>query len=428
MLYVPADPQYRGRPVHGLFELATGRSERNGTSAPYAIAATDATATVLAQLATAVGGPGLAAPSLATFDAWLRQNVPDFAHVDGPSYNALGANREPPIFDQDAFQSILNKAQQLSATGGGELLLIVDVLECLVNDWPRNFHALSPNHPPARGTALVVQAMRSIFSLLQVNTMYWMHDVFTVCRAPALAEWKRRHQQSPNLVPPAARIKGAKLLGELFFKCLPSNNIKVSAGLLSGTVTNQFAGQAGGGGVKLEKWHVHSQLIGINCYTNYHYSIMVNSIFPHLRSALLDRLCLVIHNMASKLPSSAPAVALLPVSDIYKCLLVLLPGYRFASFEAVSKTFAYNPRLYVQMALGAQAAVAEKCESGTNGEFLKHLPSLPSQHMRTLLWDQGFEAEVLELDDVELAKWCLAEAEQVALGAGVARQANSSTL
>lgn len=108
-------------------------------------------------------------------------------------------------------------------------------------------------------------------------------------------------------------------------------------------MANQFAGQAAGGGVKLEKWHVHSQLIGINCYTNYHYSIMVNSIFPHLRSALLYRLCLVIHNMASKLPLSAPAMALLPVSDIYECLLVLLPGYHFASFEAVSKTFAYNP-------------------------------------------------------------------------------------
>ena len=70
---------------------------------------------------------------------------------------------------------------------------------------------------------------------------------------------------------------------------------------------------------------------------------MVNSIFPHLRSALLYRLCLVIHNIASKLPSSAPAFALLPVSDIYECLLVLLTGYCFASFEAVSKTFAYDP-------------------------------------------------------------------------------------
>ena len=129
----------------------------------------------------------------------------------------------------------------------------------------------------------------------------------------------------------------------VFFKCLPSNNIRVSNVLLSGTVANQFAGQAAGGGVKLEKWHVHSQLTSINCYTNYHYSIMVNSIFPHLRAVLLYRLCLIIRHLASKLPSSAPAVALLPVSDIYKCLLVLLPGYCFASFEAVSKTFAYNP-------------------------------------------------------------------------------------
>ncbi|TKA53456.1 hypothetical protein B0A53_04450 [Rhodotorula sp. CCFEE 5036] len=271
--------------AHPVIRDAAGDLSATELRNPYAIAATDGTATTLAQLAAAVGGPALAAPSLDTFDAWLRQNVPDFGHLDGPSYDALGADREPPIFDQDAFQSILNKAQQLSATGGGKLLLIVDVLE--------------------------------------VDAMYWMHDVFTVCRAPALAEWKRRHQLSPNLVPPAAWIKGAKLLGELFFKCLPSNNIRVSNVLLSGTVANQFAGQAAGGGVKLEKWHVHSQLTSINCYTNYHYSIMVNSIFPHLRAVLLYRLCLIIH--------------------IYKCLLVLLPGYCFASFEAVSKTFAYNP-------------------------------------------------------------------------------------
>lgn len=32
---------------------------------------------------------------------------------------------------------------------------------------------------------------------------------------------------------------------------------------------------------------------------------------------------------------------------------------------------------------------AEQRESGTDQEFLEHLRSLPSQHMRTLLWDQG---------------------------------------
>ena len=112
MLYVPAVLVLRKK--EDLFTRFSSRQAGDLSATelrnPYAIAATDATATLLAQLATAVGGPGLAAPSLATFDTWLRQNVPDFAHLDGPSYNALGANREPPIFDQDAFQSILNEA------------------------------------------------------------------------------------------------------------------------------------------------------------------------------------------------------------------------------------------------------------------------------------------------------------------------------
>ncbi|GAA5993840.1 hypothetical protein JCM10908_006486 [Rhodotorula pacifica] len=410
----------------------------------YAIATTDHTRVILQQLKVVVSTPGMPLVALDNFDDWLRQSVPAFHRLNVPSYDSDGPDREPPIFDTESFQAILDEARQLAADGGGKLLLIVDILECLLYDYPQNFHPFSPRGPPPRATVLVVQALRSLFGLLKVKAAYWIHDVFTICRAIALAAWKIRHGYAPNLTPPAAWIQSAQLLGDLFFALLDRNNIELSVVLLSGSIASQFAGRPAAEGVKLESKTVNSPLLGLDCYTSYHYSIMVNSSYPQLRSALLYRLCLLLHEITSTLPTTDPTFHLPPVSDIYNCMLVLLSPYRFVAFEHVSSTFSYDPvgdpsfvasflsvskyiKNFVRIHGTGRSAgvydpddVMESRDATSDRDFLTYLLMLSPEHLRTLVWDQGFEAEVLEYDHSALMEWVLSEPERIALGAAAA--------
>ncbi|GAA5853329.1 hypothetical protein JCM9279_003360 [Rhodotorula babjevae] len=222
---------------------------------------------------------------------FIIRAVHEFQHLDTADYDALGAARVPPIHDLVAFDEILQAA--LARPDGTPLRIVVEILECLPYDYPKNFHPLRrdiPGDPEPKGTRLVVLAVEAVLSVIAPDVKYWVYDPFSQCRAPPLQAAVARGALGSTWVP-AAWIETAQLLSDIFYDLLPHHNIEVADVMANGDVN---------GALDLFSETLPSAFFGLEAYQLYHPSILANSAYVELRTALLYRRCIIIAWIADK--------------------------------------------------------------------------------------------------------------------------------
>ncbi|KPV71824.1 uncharacterized protein RHOBADRAFT_56434 [Rhodotorula graminis WP1] len=259
--------------------------------------------------------------------------VQEFQHLDNADYDALGPTRVPPVHDLKAFDEILRAA--LAQPDGTPLRIIVEILECLPYDHPKNFHPLRrdvPGDPEPQGTRLVVLAVEAVLGAIAPDLKYWVHDPFAQCRAPPLQAAVERGALGSTRVP-AAWIETAQLLSEIFFDLIQHLNIEVTHIMANGDVARRLADMPNlNGALDLFSETLRSAFFGLEAYQLYHPSVLANSAYVELRTALLYRRCIILAWIADK-PDR--------LRDIYDALAALLQ-LEVDTFDVIAGVARYD--------------------------------------------------------------------------------------
>ncbi|GAA5905513.1 hypothetical protein JCM8208_004303 [Rhodotorula glutinis] len=264
---------------------------------------------------------------------FIIRAVQEFQHLDNADYDALGPTRVPPLHDLVAFDEILQAV--LARDDDTPLRIVVEILECLPYDHPKNFHPLRrdvPGDPEPKGTRLVVLAVEAVLGAIAPDLKYWVHDPFAQCRAPPLQAAVQRGALGSTRVP-AAWIETAQLLSEIFFDLVQHLNIEVVQVMANGDVARRFAGMPNlNGALDLFSETLPSAFFDLDAYQLYHPSILANSAYVELRTALLYRRCIILAWIADK-PDH--------LRDIYDALAGLLQ-LEVDAFDVIAGVARYD--------------------------------------------------------------------------------------